>query len=70
MIYLFIVILLLIAYCGYLQYTFSKERKRYVEMIAAKDYEDFKLLERAETTKPKNTTNMFTARAQREKLKK
>ena len=46
MIYLFVIVLLLIAYIAYLQYSFAKERKRYVELIAAKDFPEFKMFEK------------------------
>jgi len=69
MIYLFVIVLLLIAYIVYLQYSFAKERKRYVELIAAKDFPEFKMFEKEEQRERKKKKNLFTARDNRENPK-
>ena len=69
MIYLFAIIILLLLYVFYLQHSFLKERKKYIEIIAAKDYSEFKAFENSEKNAAKEKKNLFTARNEREKAK-
>ena len=63
--YMFIVCLALCVLCGIMVVVHAKERQRLTELLAAKDYTEYKSFEEGEPKE--NHSNMFTKRENEKK---